>query len=207
MLQKPPFLQKLFLWVTRKPVYIFRRCIASCTVIIMLTALSAPSHISDSYTHWKNKLWTDVEKIEHMKVTWWVSLQYLLGIENVFTCEGLPLSAAGDSTMKDFVRWTDDEWSFFLFIGIPFLVYGFGQCSNFPWVCSVRWRMESHKQQKQETSECKHMRGPGVSKTYSSYFPLLFSKIPSILSHLSHFSSSPSFLPTVAPRLSCLCVS
>lgn len=34
---------------TLKPVYIFRRWIASCTVITTLTALSASTHISDSY--------------------------------------------------------------------------------------------------------------------------------------------------------------
>lgn len=39
------------MWVTLKPVYILKPCIASCTVIVTLIPLSASAHILDSYMH------------------------------------------------------------------------------------------------------------------------------------------------------------
>lgn len=61
---KSSFLQKLPMWVTPKPVYIFRRSIASCTAIIMLTAWSAHTHIFHTYTCRKTnyvQTWKDRE--------------------------------------------------------------------------------------------------------------------------------------------------
>lgn len=154
MLQKPPFLQKLFLWVTPKPVYIFRRCIASCTVIIMLTALSAPSHILDSYTHQKKQTMNRHGKNRAHESDMVGFSSIPPQCEFVLTCGGLFYLLPENQQWKTSQgRQMINADLVFFFYGFPFLVYGFGQRSNLPWVYSVCWRMESHKQQKLRRKE------------------------------------------------------
>lgn len=127
------FLQKLHMWVTLKPVYIFRRRVASCTVILMLTALSASARISDSYmcgTSYRKRTQEAVFRRE--KTGQFVGFFRAATLPNVFhrfvfTCVGPLLSGPGGLNWKmtDDVRWTDNKCRR-SFIGFPFSSTVFG---------------------------------------------------------------------------------
>lgn len=159
----------------------------------------------------ENKLWTDMEEMEHMKVTWWVSLQYHLGL-NLCSHVKAFLFLRLELTMKDFIRWTNDKCrprSFLFFYWISFFSLWFWPALQLSLsvLCSLKERVTQTAEIEEKRVSVNTSGDLVCQKPDSSFFPLPLSKIPSILSHLSHFPSSPSFLPPVAPRLSCLCVS